>query len=248
MTAKAKLETAAAIAAIIGVIVGLLTWLMPFAPIGPSPLAKASQTETTMPTQRVGLPTPTNSLRARVETRPSPTSAVTSPTPTLPLPTATKQAQPSATAMPPETIQGELSVPCNSKAGARLDVSISGRYMISYAGGSYSPESWTGPSDLHWRSRINIYRNKAVQFGARAFQQGDSSGITYYEPTSPDVIFPGNYVKMTQSQSEDSARAAPAVTFDLNKGDFLTFVCMDDQPYFADNQGAMHFVFVATGR
>lgn len=185
---------------------------------------------------------------ARAETVPSPTGAVVQPSAAAPLPTATKQPQPSATAKPPETIHGELSVTCNSKAGTRLDAPIFGRYMISYAGGSYSPESWTGASDLHWRSRINIYRNRVVQFGERAFQQGDISGITYYEPTSPDAVFNGNYTKMTQSQSEDSARAAPAVTIDLNKSDFLTFVCMDDQPYFANNQGAMYFIFVATER
>ena len=53
MTTKAKLETAAAIAAIIGAVVGISAWLMPFDPVRPSPVAKAPLTEMTALTRSV---------------------------------------------------------------------------------------------------------------------------------------------------------------------------------------------------
>lgn len=154
----------------------------------------------------------------------------------MPVPTTARQSPPTLAPTFLETIRTEISVPCNNKAGTRVDAPISGRSMISYVSGSYSAEPGVNPSDLHWRSRVSIYRNRNVEFGAREFQQGDAAGITYYEPTSPDVIFDGNYTKMTQAQSEAAARAAAIITLDLAKGEFLIFVCMDDKPYFQQVQ------------
>ena len=102
MTVKAKLEMAAAIAAIVGAIVGLLAWLMPFAPIGTSPLAQTSPTAINTPAQKGGSSTPTSALTVVVEGQPSPTVIVMPPTPTKPLPTTTKPPPPSATATLPK--------------------------------------------------------------------------------------------------------------------------------------------------
>ncbi len=182
----------------------------------------------------------------------TPSTVTTVPTgvpATTPIPpTATGQSGSTPTPTSPQAFQMNLSVPCDSKAGTRVDVPTSERYMMSYTSGSYSPEPWAGPSDLHWRTRVNIYRNRNVSVGAREFQQGDVTGIIYYEPSSPDATFGGNYLKMTQSQSEAAARAAPPVELYLAKGEFLTLVCMDDETYFSDNQGVMKFALTATGR
>lgn len=83
MTAKAKLETAAAVAAIIGTVVAIMAWLMPFDPIRPSPLAKASPTGMPILMRNVSSPTPPSSSTTRVETWPSPTRAVVEPTITV---------------------------------------------------------------------------------------------------------------------------------------------------------------------
>ena len=49
---------------------------------------------------------------------------------------------------------GTLEIPGNAEQGIKLTVSLPGRYVLTYAGGAYSPWPGADPAQPQWRTRI----------------------------------------------------------------------------------------------
>ena len=152
-----------------------------------------------------------------------PTSAPATNTPSAPVP-------PTPTPVP--VVVGTVRVPGYLEDGARFNCEKTGRYVITIDSGAYSP--WPTddyPGNQGWLTTLYIYENGSVEWGTR------ETGLT--GPVSPDYSIGWGEPKPTQSEAESVARGM-SITVDLQAGDYLTFVPIDEQTaynYPANNRG-----------
>jgi len=120
-----------------------------------------------------------------------------------------------------------IRVPGYAENGFTFNCKIDGRYVITIDSGAYS--GW--PSDDHpgyngWRTRIHIYKNRSVEWGSRA---------DFIEPVRPDYAI-GQWEKPSKNEAE-SAALGMNITVDLQSGDYLIFMPIDEQDSYSDNRG-----------
>jgi hypothetical protein len=208
--------------ALAALIVGLLAWLAPFSPIGHSPIAKevaGTQAIENLP-QATVIPLPPTKILPTLL-----------PSPTQVIPTAAPR---------PQSL-GTIAVTANSSEGITWIAKQRGQYTFRYVGGAYSPESSAQPADKQWRTRIQVYKNRQIEWGPRQLNPQDDPNFPYREPVSPDAVFMGNYFVVTQAEATSAGKSASPLSFDLQMNDYLIFVAMDDKGFYGDNQGAVTF-------
>lgn len=138
---------------------------------------------------------------------------------------------PTATSAPPALVSlPELSVPGRAGDGVEFQAPQNGNYTFTIAAGAYSP--WPGPSYpgyQGWTDVLFIYEDRPVQWGRQS-----STGLT--EPISPNAQLGAWIYSPTQSAAA-SASQGVSQQFTLKQGDTLTFIPIDQQGVYADNQG-----------
>ncbi|MEM4203972.1 MAG: hypothetical protein QXS54_07885 [Candidatus Methanomethylicaceae archaeon] len=168
------------------------------------------------------------------------TVAVNQPT-TIFAPIATPIFTP--TVAPKPTLLGKLHIPGNLEEGVRFIANKNGRYIFTYIGGAYSPWSDAQPTQARWRTSIAVYRNRPIEWAQRPYNPEDDKSIIYKEPSNPDG-FIGQYDVTTQSEAISVAKSASSLQFDLQAGEYLIFIALDDQGWYnnpAPNIGEVIF-------
>ena len=207
--------------ALAALIVGLLAWLAPFSPIGHSPIAReVAGTQAT-------------------ENLPQVTVTLLPPTKILPTPVPPTQVIPTSTSIPQSL--GTIAVIANSSEGITWVAKQRGQYTFRYVGGAYSPEPAAQPTDKQWRTKIQVYKNRQIEWGPRQLNPQDDPDFPYREPVSSDAVFMGNYFVVTQAEATSAGELASPLSFDLQPNDYLIFVAIDDKGFYSDNQGAVIF-------
>jgi len=141
------------------------------------------------------------------------------------------------------SVIGSTKILGNSEEGSRFVASQKGQYTFKYTSGSYSTWPTAQSTEIKWRTRINIYKNRPISWEQRPYNPEDDKTLIYKEPRSADSIF-GNYNVATQSDSIQFAQTQSQFTFNLNSGDYLIFVAIDDQNWYnnpAPNIGDITF-------
>jgi len=213
---KDGLAVLAIIVSVIGIVVAL-------------PNQPPIQTNEPTPTTQGVVPRPTS-------TRPSITPTIALPTPTPVPPT---RVIPTSTPKPQSL--GTVAIPSNSSEGITFVAKQQGQYTFTYAGGAYSPEPAAQPADKQWRTRIQVYKNRQIEWGPRQLNPQDDPNFPYREPVLPDAVFMGNYFVATQAEATGAGKSASPLSFDLHVDDYLIFVAMDDKGFYGNNQGAVTF-------
>jgi len=103
----------------------------------------------------------------------------------------------------------------------RFDASSTGKYRFTILRGAYSSWPTERETDNQWRTIVYIYKNRSISWGPR---------LEITEPINPDFS-----VGLWESPSLDSREEAEAaakgmyVEIDLQAGEYLIFVPIDDQ-------------------
>ncbi len=135
----------------------------------------------------------------------------------------------------------ELGIPGYLEKGHSFQASLPGSYSISIVDGAYSsfPDGYT---QAKWRTRLNIYHNRPIEWGKRLRRESfDDSNLTYMEPVNPDAT-----IGIEESPDHEAAiragLSAPPVRLRLRAGDVLILVPIDDEGWYlnpAPNAGAI---------
>jgi len=124
-----------------------------------------------------------------------------------------------------------LYVPANAQEGITFTALSTGIYEFTVTGGAYN--NWgSGSSEGGWWTGLYFYVNKSVQ----------------WVPDVPNgLMSPGNYNYVLGNWNLQTSQAAAAATtigqviyVPLNKGDYLTISCGDDEGFYSDNSGGMN--------
>lgn len=124
-----------------------------------------------------------------------------------------------------------FSVPGSQEEGIAYTAVLPGRYNIGVVDGAYSsyPE---GSGYGVWRTRINVYVNRLVEWGERKREhQDDNTTLVYLEPVNPDGII-GSAEISTQERANIAGVSWPPLTFDLEAREYLVFVPIDDKGWY----------------
>lgn len=110
-----------------------------------------------------------------------------------------------------------------------VEMSGVGGYLITVESGAYSP--W--PSDDHpgnqgWLTMLYVYKTRDVEWDIR------ESGLE--GPVNPDYEIGDGEPQLKREDAERSARGM-RITVELQGGDYLTFVPLDERAFYYDNRG-----------
>ncbi len=177
-----------------------------------------------------GTPLPSATITTAVEGSPTPTTLNTDQIlePASPTSTLTSVPSPVATSTP-EPIVNVVGIPGYAEQGVQVNIPASGTYRVLYVGDAYSP--WPSENEAGyrgWTSMLNVYLNRAVEWGTTDFGLEGPINQDYF-------IGPGEYLP---SVEEVEAHAEGYyITLDLNAGDYLILIPIDEREQFSDNRG-----------
>jgi hypothetical protein len=179
-------------------------------------IPEATQTSTRIP-QPTDVPQPTN----------VPQPAITPSQPSVDsIPTATTE---------PYVVEPR-EIPGTAQNGIRFEAPDDGRYRVDFVEGAY--DSWPpfNSAKSLWRTRIQIYVNRPIEWGFRP-------NVDVEEPVNPDGSV-GCWEDEGVSSQEEAEQIAKircprSQVFDLQEGDYLLLVPVDenDAYTYGANQG-----------
>lgn len=189
----------------------------------PTPTPTATFTPTSTPTASpTHTPTHTPTFTPTHTPTATPTHTATAPPTTTSTPTATPVPPAAATVRVLGAIEEGITftAPPSPSAGA---------YAITIEGGAYSP--W--PSDEYignkgWVTILYIYKNRPVQWG--------TTWTGLEGPVSPDDQIGVGEARRDPEEAESMAQGM-RITVQLQAGDELTFVPLDERGSYSDNRG-----------
>lgn len=117
--------------------------------------------------------------------------------------------------------------------GVKYDVQSTGEYKLSYEAGAWN--RWDDTTSTieernSYESDMFIYLNRPA-----TFEQGSQ---TYREPNDPDYSM-GNRFYDGYNAAEEAGKKSTPIYLNLKKGDYLTFLCPDQDDWFFDNDGSI---------
>jgi len=127
--------------------------------------------------------------------------------------------------LPPVSL-GTISVAAHKNEGVRFTASWTGIYEFEYDSGAYSrfPFEQQTPESPTWTTALRIFMNRPLEW----------HDVTLSEDAEFDFLDRG----LSSSSSEAESRAkGQSIKIPLSKGDYLTFVGIDTNPYYFDNPG-----------
>jgi hypothetical protein len=201
----------------------------------PQPTIKpsATATEGVAPTDEAASSTNENTSTETIE----PTATLQPPTET---PNPTGISSPTEAPTPTEIVEPyvveTLTIPGTAQNGIRFEAPDDGRYRVDFVEGAY--DSWPpgDPSKSLWRTIIQVYANRPIEWG---FRPNDD----FEEPVNPDD-FIGWWEDEAISSPDEAAQLAEnrkprSKVFDLQEGDYLLLVPIDqnDAYTYSANQG-----------
>ncbi|MEZ4709320.1 MAG: hypothetical protein R3A44_19080 [Caldilineaceae bacterium] len=133
--------------------------------------------------------------------------------------------QPAQAAAAPFAQSIPLTVPGNSATGVRFDAIEAGIYTVSYM------DNASGDS-TGWSTLVNIYQNRDVVWATNAngnLMPADHDGYIGFQGARPTRA---ELIAFTQAEAQP-------VEFQLQAGDYLTFIGIDEQQAYFDNQGGV---------
>lgn len=152
------------------------------------------------------------------------------PTETPFFPTSTPTIEPSPTVRSPISL-GRFSVLSNTNQGTQYEIEQTGLYIFHYVGGSYStyPENEQPAGIDTWLTVIRVY-------------QGE---FPIWKNNNPEALSDQTFFRIAETRSywpsaetaQTRAQTAQDVRVNLNQGDILTFVAVDEQSWYFDNPG-----------
>lgn len=174
------------------------------------------------PLHAASAPTPTTPPTADL-----PIISMTSSEPTLTAaPTAARVPRFTATRVT-EVYVGKVRIPSMSNAGAQVRVRRSGRYTFRYVSGAYSTYQRSPASTATWSTTVF------------AFLSGDPKweGKRQLLRTESALLQVGSGARWGSPEEAERAGRGASARADLNAGDLLTFVVVDQQSRYFDNRG-----------
>lgn len=122
--------------------------------------------------------------------------------------------------VPQQVESYDLLIPSYQESGVRFDAPRNGTYTISFIGGAYSPYANENGNDNKWRTILQIYKNRDIEWGKR---------LTFTEPINSDFHL-GDFETGNPTEAEAEARAKGTyINLTLNKGDYLIIVAVDQK-------------------
>ncbi len=144
----------------------------------------------------------------------------------------------SSTTLDTILIPSVILVPSNSEQGVMFSAPFDGIYSIQIVGGAYSTHSINDPIEYtdRWRTAIAVYVNRGIDWQPRPYGDTDTLNITYLEPRNADYTL-GSLGNRSQSAAMNVGISSQSEEVDMRVGDYLVFVAIDDQGWYATNQG-----------
>jgi hypothetical protein len=128
-----------------------------------------------------------------------------------------------------------ISIPGSYEQGVRYTVPLAGEYEINIVGGTYSSYPIGHPNSL-WRTRINIYVNRPIEWAQRQrTHEIDDPSLLYLEPSNPDSFIGAEEI-LSREAADLAGTTSPPASLNLQRGDFLIFVPIDDQGWYDNPQ------------
>jgi hypothetical protein len=122
----------------------------------------------------------------------------------------------------------ELNVDSSDADGAKFVASESGFYKISVVGGAYCYMAEDEPEFQGWRTRIELYLNKPVEWG--------DPGEWGAHPINQDAAIGTVEYYTTYAEAQAAGQGSSATSY-LERNDYVIAIVFDGSDYYSDNSG-----------